>query len=183
MQSTNLPNLVQQAQKGNINAVGTLYEIHHPEIYQYLFYRVGDPHIAEELTGEVFLKMVRSLPTYRASNGAFKSWLYAIARNMAIDHYRRTANHPQLAFDDELGLAGETAGEAVELKLTQESLQKALQSLPELQRDVIILRFIEDLPMDEVAALLHKTYDSIKSLQRRALTALRQALLEKEEVA
>jgi RNA polymerase sigma-70 factor, ECF subfamily len=182
MQSTDVTDLVKRAQKGNLNAVGSLYEIHHPGIYQYLYYRVGDTHTAEELTGEVFLKMVHALPTFRATNGAFKSWLYAIARNMAIDHYRRTSNRPQLAFDDDLGLATETAVDAVELKLTQESLQKALQELPELQRDVIILRFLEDLPMDEVAALLHKTYDSIKSLQRRALIGLRQALVEEEEV-
>lgn len=182
MQSTNVANLVQQAQKGNLSAVGSLYEIHYPGIYQYLYYRVGDTHVAEELTGEVFLKMVHALPNFRASNGAFKSWLYAIARNMAIDHYRRSSVRSDLAFDDDLGLASETAGDAVELKLTQAALQQALQDLPELQRDIIILRFIEDLSMDEVAALLHKTYDSIKSLQRRALNSLRQALVEKEEV-
>lgn len=183
MQSTNETTLVQLAQKGNTNAAGTLYEMHHPGIFQYLFYRVGDVHTAEELTGEVFLKMVRALPGYRpTNNGTFRSWLYTIARNMAIDHYRRTANRPQTTFDDELGLASEDAGDAVEVKLTNEALQEALKQLPDIQRDVLILRFVENMTVEEVASMLHKTYDSIKSLQRRALVVLRQALLEQEEI-
>lgn len=182
MQSTNETTLVQLAQKGNTNAAGTLYEMHHPGIFQYLFYRVGDVHTAEELTGEVFLKMVRALPGYRSTNGTFRSWLYTIARNIAIDHYRRAANRPQTTFDDELGLTGEDAGNTVEVKLTREALQEALKRLPDIQRDVIILRFVENMTLEEVAAMLHKTYDSIKSLQRRALVVLRQALLEQEEI-
>ncbi len=182
MQSTNETTLVQLAQKGNSNAAGSLYEMYQPGIFQYLYYRVGDEHVAEELTGEVFLKMVRALPGYRPINGAFRSWLYTIARNMAIDYYRRTANHPQITFDDELGLFSEPAGDAVEVKLTHEALQNALKELPEIQRDVVILRFIENMTIEEVAALLHKTNDSIKRLQRRALVALRQALLNQEEI-
>ena len=86
--------MVERAQRGNREALGALYTDHHQKIYRYLYYRTGDPQTAEDLTADVFLKMVQALPGYQVGSIPFQAWLYQIARNLAIDHYRRKSAHP-----------------------------------------------------------------------------------------
>jgi RNA polymerase sigma-70 factor (ECF subfamily) len=172
--------LVSRAQKGNPEAVGKLYDIYCQVIYRYLYYRTGNPHAAEDLTSEVFLKMVQVLPRLNTSGLFFRGWLFQIAKNLSIDHYRKNHAHPDVQIADDIETREAPIERVVEDGIEQEQLLIALQSLNEEQRDVIIMRFIDDIPIAEVAQTLHKSEDAVKGLQRRALISLRLVLQQKE---
>ena len=174
------PNLIRRAQEGEPVVVGALYERYQRSIFRYLYYRVGDQQTAEDLTSEVFLRMVEKLSNYNDQNLSFQAWLFQIARNLSIDHYRKMGVQQNVQLVDDFPEQGNEPLELIAQELTIEKLRHALVKLPENQRDVIVMRFIAGLPIGEVAETLHKTEDSIKGLQRRALLALRDILVEWE---
>jgi RNA polymerase sigma-70 factor, ECF subfamily len=173
--------LISKARKGDAEAAGMLYERYYQNIYSYLFYHTGDIQTAEDLTGEVFLKMVQALPNYSESNGLFLAWLLRIARNLSIDHYRRFNQHPEVELMDEIIRSDLEVDQVVESNLTIARLQKVLANVKEDQREVLLLRFIEGLSISDVANLLVKSEDAIKGLQRRGLMSV-QMLLRQLEV-
>ncbi len=170
-----------RAQQGYPEDIGTLYTYYYQSIFRYLYYRTGDLRVAEDLTGEVFLKMVQGLHSIRLEITPLQAWLFLVARNMSIDYFRRINLHAEVAMDDTMDGEDPNLDTVVEYRLTSESLAKAVAKLDDLQKDVILLRFIEDMPIHAVAIVLHKSQDSIKSLQRRGLMALRK-LFERMEV-
>lgn len=173
--------LIQCAQQGDTNAIGELYENFRLGVFRYLYYRAGDTQTADDLTSEVFLRMIRALSGYRQQDVSFQAWLFQIAHNLLNDHYRKMSvrNHVQL--EENMTDNPETARtRPVEHSLTSLTLQKALDRLSEEQRDVIVMRFITGMPISEVAQTLNKSEDAIKGLQRRALTNLRDALADWE---
>jgi RNA polymerase sigma-70 factor (ECF subfamily) len=173
--------LITRAQSGNPEACGALYTRYHQAIYRYLYYRTGDPHTAEDLTSEVFLKMVLALPRYRLQSVPFQAWLFQIARNQAIDHFRRSSARPTASLNESLASQAPDVDSAIDFRLTSANLKHCLDRIEETHRDVLLLRFIDDLSIADTASALHKTEDSIKGLQRRALAALRN-LLDHHEV-
>ncbi len=173
--------LIARWKQGGTLDAGTIFTRYHQRIFRYLYYRVGNAHTAEDLTGDVFLKMVQALPGYRAGTIPFEAWLFQIARNVAIDHYRRSSTRPVMAMDEELDSEDPTPDELVDIHLTQDGLQAAIAMLPETQQDVLLMRFFEGLPIAETALILHRSEDAIKSLQRRGLQALRRNLINKEK--
>ena len=181
MQSNTVPDLVSRAQRGSVDATGQLYERHYQSIFRYLYYRTGDQPTAEDLTADVFIKMVQALPGYRVTAASFRTWLFQIARNLSIDHFRRGQAHPQEHMEDGFPSSGPHPEAAADRNLTAEGLRKALGQLSDEQRDVVVMRFIEGMPLAEVAAALHKSEDAVKGLQRRGLTALRELLEPMEE--
>lgn len=168
--------LVARAQRGNSDAFGDLYLRYYQSIYRYLYYRTTDQQTAEDLTAEVFLKMVQALPRYQPQAAPFQAWLFQIARNLAIDHHRRNQSHPIVILDEALPGHEPEIHSSVESRLTQASLKSCLGQIEESQREVILLRFIEELSITDTASILHKSEDAIKGLQRRALLALRELL-------
>jgi RNA polymerase sigma-70 factor, ECF subfamily len=172
--------VILQAQQGDAAQIGVLFQQHHRKVFRYLFYRVNDLQTAEDLTSEVFLRMLRSLPNYRLQGVSFQAWLFQIAHNLAIDHFRRTASHPNVELQENLVASDPDPDTSVDRNLTSENLSKALVDIPEEQREVVVLRFIAGLPIAEVAAALNRSEDSVKGLQRRGLAALRERLTEWE---
>ncbi len=170
--------LIAQAQKGSQEALGALYDRYYTGVFHYLYYRVSDLHVAEDLASDVFLRMVNSLPGFTPRTTALQAWLFQVARNLAIDHYRKASTRLQVPLDDTLPGAGSDPTLAVEQRLAYERLSHALQALLPDQRDVIILRFISGLSLSQTAHILHKSDDAVKGLQRRALEALRSHLQE-----
>lgn len=168
--------LIRLAQDGDGDSISAIYEKYHLDIYRFLYYRVGEVHTAEDLTSEVFLRMIRSISQYQEQSMSFQAWLFQIARNLSIDYYRKQAHQNQVELDENLVSNEEALDTAVERKLDRQTLQKALSKLPEDQRDVVVLRFIVGMPIHETALTLHKSEDSIKGLQRRGLIALRETL-------
>jgi RNA polymerase sigma-70 factor (ECF subfamily) len=175
-------NTILGAQAGQPDQVTALYEHYSTGIFRYLFYRVGNRETAEDLTSEVFLRMLRNLSAYRVQSSAapFQAWLFQIAHNLATDHFRRTSSFPQTSLTEDVAAADPAPETHVEHRLTQELLHRALSRLNWDQRDVVILRFIVGLPILEAARALHKSEDAVKGLQRRGLSALRENLSDLE---
>lgn len=173
--------VIARAQKGSPTDTGELYTRHYASIFRYLYYRTGDVQTAEDLTAEVFLKMVRALPSYRPGNVPFQAWLYQIARNLAIDHYRRFRNYELVELDENMDSSDPDMDQMIDYHFTSEDLVEGLKKIEETQRDVILLRFVEGLAISETAVVLHKSIDAIKGLQRRGLQALK-ILLDHQEV-
>jgi len=171
---------IAKAKAGDPNAVAVLYRQHQAGVYRYMLYRLNDHHAAEDLTSEVFVRMIRSLGSYNANGVPFQAWLYRIAHNLAIDYYRQNGRYKQVEFHENLMETGVDPARAVERRLTAENIHSALRDLNENQREVIVLRFIVRMPIAETALVLHKSEDAIKGLQRRALENLRQSLSEME---
>lgn len=167
--------VIKRVRKGDRAAIGALFERYHTGIFRYLYYKVGDVHTAEDLTSEVFLRLLRSLTQQRPDSLQPQAWLYKIARNLAIDYYRKHQTHQPVALEENLSL-NELVDTNVEHSLNNQVLYKAVNTLPFDQREVIILRFVNNLPIAEAAHVMERSEDAIKGLQRRALMSLRQVL-------
>ncbi len=173
--------LIRRAQQGDQEAFAEIYQRHYDAVYTYLFYRLDDQLTAEDLTGEVFLRMVDKISSYSHRGRPILAWLYTIARNLANDYYRHssfTMSQQSSPLDEQPLIAPHNTEDTVERRLTQECLRRALHRLNETYRQVIILRFIQGLSHAETAAILGKTPGNTKVLQHRALKALRRAFDE-----
>jgi RNA polymerase sigma-70 factor (ECF subfamily) len=145
----------------------------------YVYYRVSDQATAEDLTAEVFVRMVAKIRHYRHRGKPILAWLYTIARNLTTDYYRRNGRNPRMPLDERLVAGSGNPVTAVEGRLAADCLRRALCHLTEAQKLVIVAKFVEDRSNREVARLLGKTEGAVKSLQHRALASLRRAI-EKE---
>ncbi|MEM7799470.1 MAG: sigma-70 family RNA polymerase sigma factor [Chloroflexota bacterium] len=175
--------LIKQAQAGEITAFESLYDLHYKPIYTYIYYRVGQRELAEDLTSDVFERMVGKIDTWKPGTKPFIAWLYTIAGNLVRNHVKRQKHIRWLPLEEEVDkqqsptLENESGIMAqISRKLQRESVAKALTQLTEDQRQVIILRFIQGLPIANVAEMLGKPITSIKALQRRAIGSLKREL-------
>lgn len=181
MQNINDAELIKQAKNRQADpttgaaAVGELYDRYHELVFRYVWSRVSDRQLAEDITGDVFTRMVINLPKYRPTGVPFLAWLYRIARNLVIDNYRKTDSRDQLSLEQIKNISTEENGPAqmVENQIIIEQILAALQELKPFKQDVLTLRFIVGLPVKEVASILGKTISSIKVTQHRALKELR----------
>ena len=170
--------LLEEAKAYNINALARLYDHYEFKIYSYIYHRVGNQAIAQDLTSQVFLRVLESIQQDRTWDTSFSGWLYRIAHNIVIDHYRRRGRSTQVSLDAVPGLVAHTDGpeSAAERALTAEGLRLAINRLTEEQAQVVTLRFLEGLSIAEVAEVMGKTEGSVKALQYRAVTSLRRLL-------
>lgn len=178
MTDSNDTTLVNEAQNGNINAVGKLYDRYQPRIYKYIRARVYDHHKAQDLTGEVFLLMIKHLPGYREMGVPFSAWLYRIAHNLLVNHIQKETQTEwvPISFAENHHHHSGNPSVVVEQQLALEGLFHALKKLEDVQREVIILRFLADLSLKEVAHIVDKTVAAVKAIQHRGLLALKNAL-------
>ena len=158
------------------DALSSLYSIYYPRIYNYAFYQLGDIQAAEDLASDVMLKVLESIDGYRSKGPPFSAWVFRIARNKLIDLHRQRKRNGMVNLWD-LPVAIELAPETLaERALDRGQLQIALKYLNEVQRQVIVLRFIEGFDTATVAHTLGRKESSVKSVQRRALSSLRDIL-------
>jgi len=169
--------LVDRAQKGDRGALEELYLIHFDRIYSYLHVSVGNRHDAEDLTTQTFLKMLESIGKFRWQSAPFSAWLFRIAHNLAMDHFRsRRRWQPEEEVPEPEGSAESSAEEEAFKVLSSESMFDLIESLSDEQRQVLILKFVFDFSNQEAATVLDKTEGAIKSLQHRALVSLQKQL-------
>lgn len=159
-------------------ALGELYDRYEARIYSYIYRRTGNESLAEDLTAQVFLKMLEAIRSEKAWHSSFSGWLYRIAHNAVIDYYRQRDRQQQVSLEDTLTTTASDHNPVVmaEVSLDAERLRIAISRLTEEQAEVITLRFLEGYSISEVAEMLDKTEGSIKALQYRAVTTLRQLL-------
>lgn len=168
--------LISRAQDGSTDAFGELYERHAPAIFRYLYAHLDSRLDAEDLTGEVFLKAWQALPKYTERGIPFLAFLFRIARNALIDHYRRS-RPPETSASDDYGLTLEDSSpgpaEVISDRIEHEDLIKIMGQLREDYRTVLTLRFISELSPDETAQIMQRSPGAVRVLQHRALNALR----------
>ncbi len=159
-------------------ALSELYDRYEAKIYSYIYRRTGEQTLAEDLTAQVFLKMLEAIRNRRAWHSSFSGWLYRIAHNLVIDYYRQRGHQVQVSLDDAPFLpdADQNPVQATEMKLDAERLRAAISRLTGEQAEVVSLRFLEGYSINEVAEMMNKTEGSIKALQYRAVATLRQFL-------
>ena len=172
--------LVLQAQDGNSEAFGQLYDAYMERIYRFVYFRVEDQQTAEDITSQVFLKAWSNLDRFQFSRTPYLAWLYTIAHNAVIDHYRTRKVTTAL---DDVQLSQPDHSEVVEndidLSGEMQSVKAALQTLTDDQQKVLTLKFIEGMSNNEIARHLGKREGAIRALQMRGLQALAKQLEEK----
>ncbi len=166
--------LVQRAKIGDKEALNEIIEMHYDEIYKFLYRRMGNKVAAEDVTQDTFIKFIKNLPNYKEKN-KLKSFLFTIAINTSNDFFRRHKQETSLLSLDNVG-DEITENEALQ---KEEALivRQAVLSLPDVQRDVIILRFYHDLKIKEIASVQKVPIPTVKTRLRRALKALKECEL------
>ena len=169
--------LIKSAVGGDSSAFGSLYDRYQPAIYRFIVVKVGSREEAEDITHHVFLSAWQNMGTYKHRGHPFSSWLYQIARNMVIDHYRSRKDDVSLdKLDPESSIIPAVAQSDLSIKLQLEKVHHAIKELKPDYQDVIILRFIEDLPLKETAVILKKSEGAVKLAQHRAIKELKKKL-------
>jgi len=158
-------------------AFGCLYDLHVDRIYRFIYARVRERALAEDLTADAFINALHSINRYRPSGVPFAAWLYRIAANRVADHYRRL--HPAVDWEELAFLPGTEPLVLDEVVARERSrlLWAVVDRLPGLQRAAIILRYGEDLTIDAIAQVLGKSPGAVNVLLWRAVCALRRRAL------
>ncbi|MDF2500295.1 MAG: rpoE 2 [Anaerosporomusa subterranea] len=169
--------LISAAQAGDQAALNELLSFHWQPIYQFVFYKVGNQHDAQDIAQETFIRAFRALPRYQERNATFRTYLGRIALNLIADHWRRLGRAPQIVdVADYRGLLEDTADKPEDQMIKSERQREvaaALAQLPEDQRRAVEMRLIAGLSVQETAQKMNKTEAAVKMLQQRALANLR----------
>ena len=174
-----LKRLVELAQRGDREALEALYLLHFDRIYSYLHMSVGNRHDAEDLTTQTFLKMLEAIGRFRWRSAPFSAWLFRIAHNLAMDHFRASRRwQPEEEVPEPEGAQESSAEDAALQSIGRRSMLELIENLSQEQKQVLTLKFVFNLPNGEVATILGKTEGAIKSLQHRALVSLQKQLTQ-----
>lgn len=163
---------VRQCQAGEPQAFGLIYDRYVERVYRFLYYKTLHRETAEDLTSQTFLKAMEHMATYDPAKGELVSWLYRIAQNTFIDHYRTRKSTTDI--DQAFHLSsGEDVGRATGARLELERVEQALQSLSQEQRDLVSMKLWQELSYQEIAELTGKTQGALKMALSRTLKQLR----------
>ncbi|MFH1169299.1 MAG: sigma-70 family RNA polymerase sigma factor [Chloroflexota bacterium] len=179
-ENTRVSGLIGRFVDGDFEAFGELYSTYLDRIYRYVYYQVRDRMLAEDLTEEIFVKAWEAIGKFKPEKLAFSAWLYRIAHNHVIDYYRTRRQHLQL--DEEMPDKGRSLEQELEETLMQQELSSLLNCLSPQQRQVIILKFIEDMDNRQIAKIMRKSEGAIRVMQMRALTALREKMGSEKKI-
>jgi RNA polymerase sigma-70 factor (ECF subfamily) len=171
-ETVDVHNLIQQAKAGDTTAVAALYQLYSGAIHRYMVFRAPTQEDAEDLTAEVFIRMVEGLPGYQITAVPFEAWLYRIASARIADFYRRAKRNPDTELFDIIPDYEPLPEERVIEEQLLETVRSALHRLSEEHQNILILRFVERKSHEEVAAILNKSMTAVKSAQHRALSQL-----------
>lgn len=153
--------------------LASLYEENYDRIARYVYVRIGNKEEAEDIAGEVFLRALKSLKSYREQGTPMQGWLFRIAHNLAVDYLRKTAGRRTVPLDSvELPDDNDPANTA-EKNIEFEQAARAMKQLTDEQREIIILRFLAGLTSKEVGDMLNKSDGAVREMQRAALEKLR----------
>jgi RNA polymerase sigma-70 factor (ECF subfamily) len=185
--------LVERAGRGDQQAIGRLYDVYVAPLYRFCLARVGNETDAEDLTEEIFLKVMRAVGGFEwrplplgeggEERSPFRAWIFRIARNHVVSHYRRTASRPTAGEVPEW-IQDESRGpaEMAELAMTVDEVFLAVEQLPQAQREVILLRFGSGLSVAETAEALDKNQTNVKVLQHKGIKKLKEILVEARQL-
>lgn len=166
-------------------AFGELYERYLTKMYNYVYYRTGNTHDAEDLTAKVFQRAMSHIGTYVDRGLPFQAWLYRIAHNLVANWHRDQGRRKIIALDDFVAhsLQSEAPDRWTEEQEEQKQLLEAVRRLPEDRQQLLLLKFIEQLSNAEIGEIMGRTEGAVKSLYHRTLMALRKELQRQEDIS
>jgi len=168
--------IVRRGQRYEEDALQALYEKYYPRIYNYAFVQIGDVQAAEDLASDVMLKMIESIGKYQFKGLPFGAWVFRIARNRLIDLHRRRRRRGEVDLSETLVSTLANPQALAERALERGQIQVAMRYLTDEQRQVISLKFIEGFDNRSIGRIMNRNEGAVKSLQHRALGALRRVL-------
>ena len=172
--------LVQSAKKGDALSFGQLYDLFYTKIFRYVAYKVGNREDAEDITAEVFIRMLKSINSFSFQGHPFSSWLFRIAKNMVVDYFRKNSRRKTAPLET-AGSIQETESLEIDyqldLDIEMSNISESIKTLTDLQQEVISLRFIEvfagGLSIKETASAIGRKENAVKALQHSAIKKLR----------
>ena len=168
--------LVQSAKKGDPLSFGKLYDLFYTKIFRYVAYKVGNREDAEDITAEVFIRMLKSINSFSFQGHPFSSWLFRIARNMVVDYFRKNSRRKTAPLET-AGSIQETESLEIDyqldLDIEMSNISESIKTLTDLQQEVISLRFAGGLSIKETASAIGRKENAVKALQHSAIKKLR----------
>lgn len=181
VEETTLVKLLQEAQdRCDPGAFDGLYLLFADRVFRYLLARIGDPDLAEDITAQVFLRLMEKIGIYRIGPrdnvAIFSAWLYRLAHNKMVDVLRSHKRSQESPLEHAAHVMSGHSMDDVEEHLDFQQILQTLRVLNDQQREVIVLRFVEELSIAETAQIMQKSEGAVKALQHRALETLRRHL-------
>ena len=175
--------IVDAAKTGDEAALAELYNLYFPRVYRYILARMGNPYDAEDLSEEVFLRVLDAIERFQWREAPFSAWLFRIAHNAVISQRRKDgARGRSSPLSEALPVNSQGPEEMVENRLALNEIMKAAETLPEAQRRVISLRFAAGLTVAETARAMGKGEGNVKVIQHKAIAKLRGMLAQRPKV-
>ena len=167
-----------RASQGDREAFGLLYEQYVERIYNYVYYRTGNVHDAEDLTARVFYRALHHIQNYTDRGVPFSAWLYRIAHNLIANWHRDRSRHQEIPLDDAptIHYKGEPPEVALMQSQDRDALLKLIRHLPSERQHLLILKFVEHMSNVEIGQVMGRSEGAVKSLYHRTLLALRDDL-------
>jgi len=167
--------------KRDPNAFGQLYERYVDRIYNYVYYRVGNVHDAEDLTSRTFYRALSHLQAYEDRGVPFSAWLYRIAHNLVANWHRDRGRRPVVALDELVlkSRGSECPEDVAEMQDDTRSLREGIRNLDPVRQELLVFKFSQGLSNAEIGRIMGRSEGAIKSLYHRTLLALRKELTKK----
>jgi len=174
--------LIDQAKSGDAEAFAQLYDAYVERVSRYIYFRVSEDCDMEDLVSQVFLKAWENLDRYKTGSSPFLAWLYTIARNLVIDHYRKKKD--VLPLEEALAIPSdmEMPDDEAQTRFDLEEMRQALQFLKADQQQALILKYIVGLPNESIARVMDKQEGTVRGLQMRGLQTLAKYMKAKEVI-
>ena len=179
-ESMNWDEINEQTEIIDSRTLGNLHDQLYPAIFRYVSYRLQDPQLCEDITSEVFVRLLDAFHRRDRKIKDVRAWVFGTASNLVNDHYRQKYRRKIEDLEDHQDLPAQHSTEgAVDREMTLQEIRWAMRKLTPDQQNVIALRFSQDLSLEETAAIVGKSVNAVKVLQFRALAAMRRILEEK----
>jgi len=165
---------LKRAKAGDKDAYGKIYNLFLEKIYRFIYYLISDADMAYDITQDTFIRAWKALPRFERSRGSFSTFLYTIARNLVIDNQRK-----RITFSLDLDLVGEVKYEEnfeenIDVKERNKKVREVLGSLPKFDRELVVLRYFEDMSFSEIAKIVGKEEGAVRVRVFRILKSLRE---------
>ena len=167
---------IKKCQSGNTESFGILYDKYIKKIYDFVYYKTMHKETAEDLVSDIFIKALDKINSFDAQKGSFNSWIYRIARNTVIDHYRTQKKDKNI--DDVWDLSSnEDIAVDVDVRAQMEKVQEHLSKLKAEQRDIVVMRLWQGMSHKEIADVLEKNESAVKVAYSRLISQMRKEVL------
>jgi RNA polymerase sigma-70 factor (ECF subfamily) len=171
--------VLELAVQGDSEAFGVLYERYVTRIYNYIFYRIGSPYDAEDLTERVFMRALRHIGSYNNRGLPFSAWLYRIAHNLVANWYRDNSRRKEIPLDEGILTTHQSSFPEQEVLHSEERerLLQVIRKLPPDRQQLVILKFVDHMSNAEIGQIMGRTEGAVKSLYHRTLLTIRDEIL------